>query len=215
MTDRQRKTLYTAIGIAGLITGGCRSPRTPAPLDPNQSPAPPIVTPDVSEPLSTITPSGPPTAAAAAPQTSGKTPRAMAAAPQALAITPPAGRSLAAAAETEVTAWDKLLQGRIVAQDGHFLGNLIPDEFDPNSLFNEFGVYRSETDDRSLFNEFGPYGDDFSDLSACNAWADKPPKIYDTEGNFIAHLSANRDIPNRIDPARFRQWITRFDIANR
>ncbi len=108
-----------------------------------------------------------------------------------------------------------LIGATIVAQDNHFLGNLQFDEFDPNSLFNEFSVYRSETNKKSLFNEFGKYGDEFSDLSAFNPDADKPPKIINPEGKFIAYLTKNADVSPRVDPQGLSDWLKSFDIANR
>jgi len=95
------------------------------------------------------------------------------------------------------------------------LGNLHHDEFDPNSLFNEFSVFRSETNKKSMFNEFGKYGDDFSDLSAFNQDANKPPKIINKEGKIIAYLTKNKDFSPRINPRQLWDWVKSFDIAIR
>lgn len=140
------------------------------------------------------------------PQVKQTTPRAMS------AFSAPAVRSFSASNQPNL---ENLIGAKIVSQDNHLLGNLHHDEFDPNSLFNEFSAYRSETNKKSMFNEFGKYGDDFSDLSAFNQDANKPPKIINKKGKFIAYLTNNKDFSRRVDPKQLWDWVKSFDIANR
>jgi len=45
---------------------------------------------------------------------------------------------------------------------GKYLGNLNDNEFDPNSVANEFGRYGNEFSPDSINNDFGKYGNEFS-----------------------------------------------------
>lgn len=45
---------------------------------------------------------------------------------------------------------------------GKFLGSLNNDQFDPDSVSNEFGRYGNEFYPDSINNEFGKYGNEFS-----------------------------------------------------
>lgn len=51
---------------------------------------------------------------------------------------------------------------KIYAPDGTYLGNLNQNQFDPNSISNEFGRYGSKFSPDSVNNEFGKYGNPFS-----------------------------------------------------
>ena len=113
--------------------------------------------------------------------------------------------------ETSLTLND-LMGTKVVAQDGQFLGAVVGNEFDPNSLLNKFSAYRSEFDEKSIFYEFGKYGDEFSNLSAYNKDADKPPRIIDEQGKFIRWLTVNSIFTPRVDPRELFKWLKDFDI---
>lgn len=51
---------------------------------------------------------------------------------------------------------------KIYAPDGTYLGNLNQNQFDPNSISNEFGRYGSKFSPDSVNNKFGRYGNPFS-----------------------------------------------------
>lgn len=51
---------------------------------------------------------------------------------------------------------------KIYAPDGTYLGNLNQNQFDPNSISNEFGRYGSKFSPDSVNNEFGKYGNPYS-----------------------------------------------------
>lgn len=74
--------------------------------------------------------------------------------------------ALAILAATPAVAWDYRTDSnspKIIAPDGTYRGNLNSNEFDPNSISNEFGRYGSEFSPDSVNNEFGKYGNPFSD----------------------------------------------------
>ena len=51
---------------------------------------------------------------------------------------------------------------KIYAPDGTYLGNLNQNQFDPNSISNEFGRYGSKFSPDSVNNQFGKYGNPYS-----------------------------------------------------
>ncbi len=99
------------------------------------------------------------------------------------------------------------LQGEsfIEAADGAYLGNLIPDELNQDSVFNRFGPYGSEFSQTSIFNPYSPYGSQFSLLSAFNEFTNSPPKVY-LRGRFVGYLTKNKYLAPRIDPAHIHEW---------
>jgi hypothetical protein len=96
-------------------------------------------------------------------------------------------------------------QAYIEAADGTFLGKLNPNEYDSDSIFNEYGNFGSEYSPTSIFNEYGSYGGQYSNLSPFNEYSSTPPKII-VNGQLIGYLTVNEYISPRIDPRRIKQW---------
>lgn len=95
----------------------------------------------------------------------------------------------------------------IIANDGQYLGKLTSNEFDNDSLLNEFGPYGSEFSTTSVFNEFSDYGSEFSTLSPFNEFSTTPPKIY-VNGQFYGYLTENEFVSGKkIKPKGLKQWI--------
>ena len=94
-----------------------------------------------------------------------------------------------------------LLDGRavLVSSDGQFLGLISSNEYDPNSILNEYGSYGSRYSPTSIFNEYGEYGGKYSSKSPFNEFARNPPMIY-IDKDFIAYLTVCRYETPRIDP---------------
>lgn len=95
----------------------------------------------------------------------------------------------------------------IMANDGTYLGKLTSNQFDSDSILNEFGPYGSEFSPKSIFNEFGTYGSEFSSQSPFNEFAPTPPKIY-VNGQFYGLLTVNEFVSGKkISPKGIKQWI--------
>jgi hypothetical protein len=95
----------------------------------------------------------------------------------------------------------------IIANDGQFLGKLTSNEFDNDSLLNEFGPYGSEFSPTSVFNEFGNYGSEFSALSPFNEFSSTPPKIF-VNGQLYGYLTENEFVKGKkVNPKGLKQWI--------
>ncbi|WP_020616357.1 stalk domain-containing protein [Paenibacillus daejeonensis] len=88
----------------------------------------------------------------------------------------------------------------LYSNDGKvYLGKLTTNEFDSESIYNQFGKYGSQYQSLSIWNEFGKYGSNYSSESAFNDLASKPPKIIEN-GKFVAYLTTNTTIRDRISP---------------
>lgn len=81
-----------------------------------------------------------------------------------------------------------------------YLGKLVTNEFDSESIYNEFGTYGSKFNVLSIWNEFSIYGSKFSTYSAFNQYALNPPFIVDKNGYYVGRLTVNSYINGAISP---------------
>jgi hypothetical protein len=79
-----------------------------------------------------------------------------------------------------------------------FLG-VIADEFDTDSIFNEFGRYGNPFALYGIWNEFGSYGGQFASKSPFNSFTSTPPLLL-KKGKVISRLTVNRQIADAVDP---------------
>ncbi len=93
----------------------------------------------------------------------------------------------------------------LFAEDGTYLGKLTTNQFDPDSIFNQFGVYGSQFSATSIWNRFGVYGSQFSSQSPFNDFTSTPPYIKTIDGKIVGRLTTNRFIAGAISP---------YDIEN-
>jgi hypothetical protein len=70
-------------------------------------------------------------------------------------------RAMIAAAVLSVSAQAQQ-SPRLYAPDGTYLGNLNTNQFDPNSVSNQYGQYGSRYSPNSINNPFGQYGSPYS-----------------------------------------------------
>jgi hypothetical protein len=69
----------------------------------------------------------------------------------------------------------------LVSPDGTYLGNLNENQFDPNSVSNQFGRYGNQFSPDSINNQFGEYGSPFSNKSAHNPYATEEPIVIEDQ----------------------------------
>ena len=108
--------------------------------------------------------------------------------------------------ETNFNNLDYLEGAIIIANDNQFLGKISKNQFDLDSINNQFGTYGSEFSLYSIFNQFGTYGSEFSSLSPFNKFTSTPPKIY-KENIFIAYLTVNTFMFPRVDTNLLVAWL--------
>lgn len=95
----------------------------------------------------------------------------------------------------------------LMANDGTYLGKLTSNDFDTDSLLNDFGPYGNEFSPKSIFNEFGTYGSEFSSQSPFNEFSTTPPKIF-VNGDLYGFLTINDFVAGKkINPKGVKQWI--------
>jgi hypothetical protein len=102
----------------------------------------------------------------------------------------------------------------IVGSDGTFLGKLIPNKFDADSIFNKYGPYGNKFSPTCIFNPYSPHGGRFSPESPFNQFAKAAPKVY-LKGKFVAFLTKNSSFQPSIDPDSILEWasqhVSRFE----
>lgn len=96
----------------------------------------------------------------------------------------------------------------LYSNDGKtYLGKLTANEFDSDSIYNEFGTYGSKFSTNSIWNEFGTYGSKFSTYSAMNDLATKPPLILDGNGDVVGYLTTNTNIKGGVSPVGLKEFL--------
>lgn len=88
-----------------------------------------------------------------------------------------------------------------------FLGCLSCDEFETDSICNEFGRYGSEFSSDSIWNEFSSWGSEFSSSSPWNEFASGAPVIVDRKGGFYGRFTVNEFDANQTRIESLRQFL--------
>ncbi len=86
----------------------------------------------------------------------------------------------------------QLLECRIIASDGTYLGFVWPDTAHPQSIINEWGQYGFENSPTSIFNQGCQYGGLNGVFSPFNRSSPSPPSLY-RNGKFVMYLTDNPD----------------------
>ena len=105
----------------------------------------------------------------------------------------------------QISDFCPLLNGRIVAEDGQFLGRITANEVAADSLVNRFGAYGSKLSSTSIFNT-STYGSDFSPVGPFNPDTIQPPRVL-INGQTLARLTVNTAFPVRVDPNGLVAWL--------
>lgn len=115
---------------------------------------------------------------------------------------------LAAAQNGQVAAADNT-RLMLFGGENHrtYLGCLNCNQFDSESVLNEFGSYGSAYSSTSIFNHYDDFGSKYSIYGACNLYASDPPVIVDGQGQFYGRLTVNRFNPQRTRDARLLGWL--------
>lgn len=108
----------------------------------------------------------------------------------------------------ELTKFDALEGAKLIAADQTYLGKITKNQYDSESILNEYGLYGGSYSAKSIFNEYGQYGGQYSQFSPFNQYTSTPPKIV-KDSQIIGYLTANQYIPNRIDINEFLLWLKR------
>jgi hypothetical protein len=72
-----------------------------------------------------------------------------------------------------------------------YLGCINCDEYDSNSIWNEYGTYGNSYNSNSIWNEYGTYGNEYNSDSPWNAYGTNPPVVIDKQGGFYGYFTVN------------------------
>ncbi len=106
----------------------------------------------------------------------------------------------------QLTDFCPLLEARIVADDGQFLGRITPDTIAVDSLVNPFGAHGNQFSTVSIFNSNSAYGGTFSLLSPFHPTTFSPPRII-RNSQTLARLTINPAFSPRVDPFGLVAWL--------
>ena len=83
----------------------------------------------------------------------------------------------------------------LYSNDGKtYLGKLVTNQYDRDSIFYEYGDYGSKYSRNSIWNEYGDYGSKYGNESAFYRYASKPPIIVDDNFEIVGYLTENTSI---------------------
>lgn len=80
-----------------------------------------------------------------------------------------------------------------------YLGCLNCNNYDSDSIWNEFGTYGSSYNSKSIWNSYGTYGSSYNSDSPWNSYGSNPPVVVDKSGNFYGYFTVNRYKDKRAD----------------
>lgn len=81
----------------------------------------------------------------------------------------------------------------IFGGEGHraYLGCLNCSQYASDSVFNAYGSHGSRYASESIWNHYNDFGSAYSNHGACNPYANDPPIIVDSDGNYYGRLTLN------------------------
>lgn len=98
-------------------------------------------------------------------------------------------------------------QSFLVADDGQFLGKLCLNQYDTDSITNQYGSYGSQYSSTSINNKYSSYGSQYSSLSPFNQYSSTPPTIY-LRGQKYGFLTKNKYKGGvTLDPDTLANWM--------
>jgi YD repeat-containing protein len=100
----------------------------------------------------------------------------------------------------------QILGCRIIAPDGTYLGMVLADTANPQSIVNSWGQYGFNQSPTSIFNSKIPYGGDNGLFSPFNPESPSPPSIY-KDGKFFTYFTENENFRPRSSPKLLVQFL--------
>ncbi len=88
-----------------------------------------------------------------------------------------------------------------------YLGKVVSNQYDVESIFNAYGLYGSSYSITSVMNQYSIYGSSYSIYSAFNQFASKPPIIKDANGTIVGRLTTNTFISGAVSPNGLQQSL--------
>ncbi len=100
----------------------------------------------------------------------------------------------------------QLLNARIIAPDGTYLGMVLADTANPQSIINSWGQYGFSQSPTSIFNPAIPYGGTSGLFSPFNSQSPSPPSLF-KDGKFYTYLTDNDSFRPRSSPRQLIEFL--------
>ncbi len=113
--------------------------------------------------------------------------------------------SIATSAQAQID-FCTLIDARIVADDGQFLGRITTDTLANDSITNPFGPHGSQVSSISIFNQLSTYGNARNLVSPFHPTTLQPPRIR-RNSQTLARLTINTTFADRVDPNGLIAWL--------
>jgi hypothetical protein len=95
----------------------------------------------------------------------------------------------------------------LYSNDGKtYLGKLTSDQYDADSIFNEYGTYGGKYSAKSIYNDYGTYGGKYSAESPFNKYSSTPPMIL-LNGKVVGYLTINEYVTDAISPLGLKEYL--------
>ncbi len=107
----------------------------------------------------------------------------------------------------------QMLGSRIIAPDGTYLGMVLADTSNPQSIINSWGQYGFSQSPTSIFNPSIPYGGEKGIFSPFNPESPSPPSVY-KDGKFYTYLTANDSYRPRSAPHKLVEFLKKLVKQN-
>ncbi len=99
-----------------------------------------------------------------------------------------------------------LLGSRVIAPDGTYLGMILADTANPQSIINTWGQYGFTQSPTSIYNPAVAYGGEEGLFSPFNPESPSPPSLY-KDGKFFTYLTDNDNFRPRTAPRRIIEFL--------
>lgn len=107
----------------------------------------------------------------------------------------------------------QLLNARIIAPDGTYLGMIVADTANPQSIINSWGQYGFAQSPSSMFNPSIPYGGEQGVFSPFNPKCPSPPSIF-KDGKFFSYLTENDNYRPRTSLRKLVDFLKNLSRQN-
>lgn len=104
--------------------------------------------------------------------------------------------------EREATGSKPFGASFLEAQNGQFLGKVVSNRFDRESILNRYGPYGSRYSTTSIFNRYSDYGSRYGRNSVYNPHCWKPPKLV-INRRLLGFVTVNQHVANGISTEAF------------
>ena len=88
------------------------------------------------------------------------------------------------------------------AQNSQFLGKIVPNRYDRQSILNKYGPYGSSYSATSIFNKYSDYGSRYGNNSVNNPYCTTPPRLI-IDGRLLGYVTVNRYVREGIPTDAF------------